>query len=354
MSIRLKLVLLILLVLLGGCVGIGLFLGMTAPSRLIESEMQQLDQVHAAFLRLHAETSRYATQFIEPQQTVVRTAYQATKDSFAAVASFKQLPKISERVEASLGLITQLETTIDGKMAEVDRSLGLILQDARSIFTSSARFRLNDVYTSYAAAEYPDIQAVRNRVEQLHLTLSTLDMNISSFLNLARTQTDLIRDEVARIERRATLTAIAFALVLITLSVVFALIIATRIAVSIKALGADLEKMKDGDLAIRFIARGRDDIARLSSYLNTFAVALCDAFARIQSISRQNVAIKEDLISTVSESGASIHQIRTNTQSIEGSIGTLARHIEEAGDSVKDVIGGTSKNHLFVTLINIL
>ncbi|MBU0954889.1 MAG: HAMP domain-containing protein [Spirochaetes bacterium] len=338
MSIRAKLMLLVLMVLVGLSIGIVLFVGLTAPSRLIETEMSQLDQVHESFLRLHAESTRYATQYVEPQLQVVKNAYQRTKEAFAAVSQFTMLPGINERVEASLGLITQLEGNIDVKMADVDRSVGLILTDAKLIFTSSGRFRLNDMYTSFSAASHPEIQNARNRVEQFHLTLSTLDMNIQSFLTLVETQTEIIRAEVERIEAQATLVAILFAVGLVAVSVLLALFMASRIAASIKALERNLEVMKNGDLSVRFSAKGKDDIAVLSQYLNTFAVSLCDSFATIQAISGKNVAIKEDLISTVSESGASIHEIRTNTISIESSIATLTRHINEAGEAVGEVV----------------
>lgn len=338
MSIKSKLIVLIVMVLAGALLGVGIFLGLTLPLRTIEKEMTELEQVRSAFLRLQVESVKFSTQYIEQQEAISDTARQRTKEAFHHVANFKLLPSLNERIEASLGLIIRLETNIDERLRELDRSLAQIMQDAKEIFVNTNRFKLNDLYTSPMAEGHPRTPDARRRIDQVHLSLSTLDMNINSFVVIVDTQTELIRAEIVKITNRAYLVAVIFAVGLIFLSVMVAVVMANRIAKSIKSLEHRLELMKNGDLSIRFTIKGKDDIAILSNHLNTFATALCDSFAVIQATSRKNVAIKEELIATVSESSASAHEIRTNTLSIESSISKLTSNIQEASGAVGDVI----------------
>jgi methyl-accepting chemotaxis protein len=339
MSIKAKLILLIVMVLTGAGIGIAFYLGLTLPLRTIEAEMNQLEQVRSAFLKLQVESIKFSTQFVEPQISLSDQARQRTKESFRHIDNFKLLPALNEKIAASLGLIIRLEGTIDERLRDLDRNIEQIMVDAREIFTSTGRFKLNDLYISPIVQDHPRLPDARRRVEQVHLSLSTLDMNINSFMVIVDTQTGLIREEIRKFTLRAYISAAVFGLVLVLLSVVVAIIIANRIARSIKSLEHRLELMKNGDLSIRFAIRGKDDIATLSSHLNTFATALCDSFSVIKATSRRSVEIKEELISTATESSASAYEIRTNTVAIETSIARLADTIHEAASAVGEVIG---------------
>ena len=338
MSIKAKLILLIVMVLSGAGIGIAFYLGMTLPLRTIEAEMNQLEQVRSAFLKLQVESIKFSTQYIEPQVSLSDQARKQTKEAFRYIDNFKLLPTLNERIETSLGLIVRLETNIDERLRELDRNIEQIMVDAREIFTSTGRFKLNDLYISPLVQNHPRLPDARRRVEQVHLSLSSLDMNINSFMVIVDTQTGLIREEIIKFTLRAYISAAVFGLVLVFLSVVVAIIIANRIAKSIKSLEHRLELMKNGDLSIRFSIKGKDDIAALSSHLNTFATSLCDSFSVIKATSRRSVEIKEELISTASESSASAYEIRTNTVAIESSIAKLTSTIHEAASAVGDVI----------------
>jgi methyl-accepting chemotaxis protein len=339
MSIKAKLILLIVMVLAGAGIGIAFYLGMTLPLRTIEAEMNQLEQVRSAFLKLQVESIKFSTQFVEPQVSLSDQARKQTKEAFRHIDNFKLLPTLNERIAASLGLIVRLEENIDERLRDLDRNIEQIMVDAREIFTSTGRFKLNDLYISPMVQNHPRLPDARRRVEQVHLSLSTLDMNINSFMVIVDTQTGLIREEIQKFTFRAYISAAVFGLVLVFLSVLVAIIIANRIAKSIKSLEHRLELMKNGDLSIRFSIKGKDDIATLSSHLNIFATSLCDSFSVIKATSRRSVEIKEELISTASESAASAYEIRTNTVAIEGSITKLTATIHEAASAVGEVIG---------------
>lgn len=338
MSIKAKLILLIVMVLSGAGIGIAFYLGMTLPLRTIETEMNQLEQVRSAFLKLQVESIKFSTQFIEPQVSLSDQARLRTKEAFRHIDNFKLLPTLNEKIGTSLGLIVRLEENIDERLRDLDRNIEQIMVDAKEIFTSTGRFKLNDLYISPMVQNHPRLPDARRRVEQVHLSLSTLDMNINSFMVIVDTQTGLIREEIGKFTLRAYISAAVFGLVLVLLSVVVAIVIANRIAKSIKSLEHRLELMKNGDLSIRFSIKGKDDIATLSSHLNTFATSLCDSFSVIKATSRRSVEIKEELISTASESSASAYEIRTNTVAIESSITKLTSTIHEAASAVGDVI----------------
>lgn len=338
MSIKAKLILLIVMVLSGAGIGIAFYLSMTLPLRTIAAEMNQLEQVRSAFLRLQVESIKFSTQYIESQTSLSDQARLQTKEAFRNLDNFKLLPSLNERIGTSLGLIIRLEGTIDERLRDLDRNLEQIMADAKEIFTSTGRFRLNDLYNSPIVQNHPRLPDARRRVEQVHLSLSSLDMNINSFMVIVDTQTGLIREEIQKFTLRAYISAAIFGLALVLISVLVAIIIANRLARSIKSLGHHLELMKNGDLSIRFSVKGKDDIATLSSYLNVFATSLCDSFSVIKTTSRKSVEIKEELISTASESAASAYQIRTNTVAIESSISKLTSTIQEAASAVGEVI----------------
>lgn len=339
MSIKAKLILLIIMVLTGAGIGIAFYLGMTLPLRTIESEMSQLEQVRTSFLKLQVESLKFSTNYIESQTSLSDQARLQTKEAFRHLDNFKLLPTLNDKIETSLGLIIRLETTIEERLRELDRNLEQIMADAREIFTSTGRFKLNDLYISPIVQNHPRLPDARRRVEQVHLSLSSLDMNINSFMVIVDTQTDLIREEIKKFTFRAYISAAIFGLVLVLLSVLVAMFIANRIAKSIKSLEHRLEIMKNGDLSIRFTVKGKDDIATLSNHLNVFATSLCDSFSVIKSTSHRSVEIKEELISTASESSASAYEIRTNTVAIESSITKLTDTIHEAASAVGQVIG---------------
>ena len=105
MSIKFKLVLLIILVLFSVIAGLGLFFGMTLPLREVEAELQTLVLMKDAFLKLQVESARFSTQFVEQQIQLNNAIRLQTRASFQAIANFKVLPKLNERIQTSLGLI---------------------------------------------------------------------------------------------------------------------------------------------------------------------------------------------------------------------------------------------------------
>jgi len=343
MTIRMKLLLLIF-VLVGAFVGsIGVYLAVLAPTSHIQAEEQSLIDLRTAFLNETIEANLLGSGRFQNQLGVFERATKATESQFRKIAEFRYLPRLGSSIERSLAAISKLkEDLLDTSVATLLATSTRVFADAKLVFPSTDTFTLLDLTTSDTGQgsqqHVRTVADVQSLLTQLNVFTSSLRSAVSSI----DAQYATIAQAIKAIEMRSVIISVAIAVTLLTVTLVVALAIMSRIVLSVKSIENGIESMKEGDLTTAFSARTRDEIGRLSGYLNHFIVSLRESMVSVQAASSENVRMKESLIVTTEQTSASTTQIGANTSSIDRQISTLDEQVlsttgavQRIGDSIK-------------------
>ncbi|WP_455382041.1 methyl-accepting chemotaxis protein [Salinispira pacifica] len=336
MQIRSKLFSLILLLVFTFAVSVAVYFVVLAPVGRIESERAALDNLRTAFNRESVELNRLMRLPFDRQLAAYREAATGTEKAFAQVRQLKILPTLNSSVAKAISVIGNLRTVISQDSTNFTTAVDAVRQDAVRIFQTSS-FDMPTLLTADPERERRAGVPVAADVQKLLAQMQILDEAIQSSTSVVTDQFAVIDSHVASIESRSRLIAIAIILVLVGLTFGVFFFLTGRLAHSIRLIEAGIAAMKEGDLTTRFTARSNDEIGTLAANLNLFSDELKETIARVQDVSRENVALKDSLIVSTEQTSASFTEINSNVESIGRQIAGLDERFAEAARAVEGI-----------------
>jgi methyl-accepting chemotaxis protein len=133
------------------------------------------------------------------------------------------------------------------------------------------------------------------------------------------------------------------AAVLITLA--FTLLFArglSRPIVQVKTLLKDISE-GEGDLTKRLPANGKDEIGRLSHYVNQSFEKIKNLIVAIQAQAGSLQTIGSDMASSMSQTAAAVNQISSNINGVKNQIINQAAGVEESNATIESIAGSIEK-----------
>lgn len=336
MRIRSKLFSLILLLVVTFAVSVVVYFVVLTPVAGIEKERQALDNLHLAFTGEALELNRLSRSRFESQLETFKASAEATQTRFDVVEKLRILPSINASVSKALVAIRNLQKLLTQDTAEFLDSVGAVQADAKAVYYFTNSFNVPAMLTDEKVRAQGEGSPVVAHVDRFYTQMEILDSALRSSMGVVTAQFSLIDQEVSKIENRSRLITVAIIVVLVALTFGVFFIITGRLAHSIRLIETGIAAMKDGDLTTRFGSRTRDEISMLASNLNQFSDGLKETISHVQSVSRDNIQLKESLIVTTEQTSASTTQINSNMESIGKQIAGLDERFVEA---VRDVEG---------------
>jgi len=349
MSIRLKLFILIAILIIVFVVSAVSYFVMQVPITKIASEQATLTSLRGAFVHQELAANEIATAPFGPAVTSFKMATASTTAAFLDVQRLSILPRLSSSIRSSLESIRNLKTLIDQNMLEFNddiQSIDDIFNQSPGADPVSATLFDLTVFGGTVKQQSRSTQAGGQSSARAYLLLSQLRIVSQGFdagIALIDRQYASIASEVKVIEERSRFLTLLIVVVLVSLTVLIALVLTNRIVRSIRAIEHNIFLMRDGDLTTFFPAKTRDEIGTLGGNLNDFLASLRGAVDKIQASSEENVRIKEMLVSTTEQTSASTTEISANASAIDRGIGNLDDHLSDAGRSVERIVRNTSE-----------
>ncbi len=176
-----------------------------------------------------------------------------------------------------------------------------------------------------AAADFISSQAV------LHNT-------IVSNVEILNQQVDLIDSAIRKISQRQALVMNLSILGVIILSAILSSLIIQVIIKKIKILLDDIAVLSTGDLTVRTVESGKDELSRLGSNLNGFIENLVETLGAIQAGSNSNTQARKNLLNVVEDSAGSVIEGERNVESILELTRSLDQNVRESAETADLIV----------------
>lgn len=337
MTIRSKLLLVIMVLVAAFVVSVATYFTILAPVVEIRSEGQTLNELRTSLLNEAIEANRFFTARYSTQIEGYKKASEATSLAFARVKSLKLLPTVSASIKNSLDVIQNLRTLIDDNNTVFVRNLATLEADATKAFGFTDTFAILDLATDRQVRLGPYGDTAARHTKDLATQLTAVTSGLQTAVQVIDDQSVVISREIGSIERRSNLVSILIIASLSVAMIALALFLTSRIVGSIRSIEGSISVMIEGDLTGRFSVMTRDEIGKLSANLDRFVSSLNESIKDVQAASAENLRMKEHLIVTTEQTSSSARQIQANTASIDGQISTLDENLLSAGSAIQSI-----------------
>ncbi len=309
MSIRVKLVVLVVLVGAANVISFGAQFLVENRIATIEREQETLEDLEKALMTFAYEVGRLHQEDYNSQLQVIRLQKSKLDRAFQAVAEARVLPTINETVQNALGTMPRFQTAIDGG------------------------------FTTFLEAATAETAETEGDDEEEVLTRAThvLDFTTSGAMQNLSMQSQQVAAEIAAIQQRFKTILIVFISVVVFFSVTIGLIVARSISRRIVMIERGIQKMKEGDLADRIAVKSKDELGRLSGDVNTFTEELGRSMARVKRASGSNVTIKGKLVNGVAALTEMVDGVTSGAQSINNDMSRLGAAVDVSRQTVETV-----------------
>jgi len=137
---------------------------------------------------------------------------------------------------------------------------------------------------------------------------------------------------------RNSMYFIGFFILFVALIITF--IVASRI---VHPIVTTVEALKgiaqgDGDLTVRLLVHGKDEMTDLSIYFNETISKIASAIKAVDGNVHVMEGIGSELASNMSETASSVHEISSNIESVKGQAMTQAASVTETASTIEEII----------------
>jgi methyl-accepting chemotaxis protein len=327
----------LLLVLVGSfLVSIGGYVAILGPIGKMESERETLEQLRSAI----EEQSFQAGQLViasDFSQGIYnyKAAAEKTGKAFAAIAVLKALPKSSPEIRAALESIGKLKTIIDEYSNSLLEATVLVKKELVADGAGTRTQLMHSLTRKFAKI---DAAAYAHSVDVMVDLSQKLSTTASISVEGIDAQYIAIGAQTRKLRMRSVLVAAAVIALFVGIVLAFILRATRKISRSIYSIKDGIGALKGGDLTGSFSVAGTDEIAILSADLGAFVENLRGSIASIQTVSSENIAMKEGLVGSAEGTSSSVERIEGSALAIEGRFSTLNDSLGAAAAAVQGIV----------------
>ncbi len=346
MSIRIKLVILILVLVTAFSAAATTYFVSRAPVAAIRGEQQTLADLRTALRTEALNANRLLWRPFADELTKLSAADEATKSAFTRVEHLTVLPRLSSSVKDSIGNIRTLRGLIQTNTSEFLKISTHLKHDASAMWGSGSSFTIVNLTANGALAHTSAGAAIVSDINDVLGKLYTMSSRLSMSVQVIDDQTATIAKEVHKIESRSALTSLVVIIILIGMSVAIALLMSDRLVRMIRQMEASIARMREGDLTVQFVARSKDELGSLSQDMNEFTSSLRDSILIVQNASAENMRMKDTLTEATAQTSASATQIQTSVSGIDQRMTSLELNLgstNHAAAAISEAIGDLSR-----------
>ena len=344
MKIRTKLVILISSMLLAMVISLAVFISFQRVVDTIEEEKNELLFYMKSIQDQHIELSRFlydGTNFVG-QIELYKKAIVKKDKNMERVHGISFLPRINTKIKDALDTIGRLEGLQKESRDNLFLSFDNLLPAIEETFGYTNSFSLDEIHSEWAIHKenYSELELY---VKDTRMKIALQEIHISSSEQVINEQYAIIDKQINYLKNLGNVFTAVIVIVTLIISVVIAFISTGRISRSIYSISSALSLMASGDLTGEIIVRSHDEIGKLSREMNTFKEGLNGSLNNIIGFSKTNNEVKEELITTATETSAAAVEISANINSINGQISTLDNNISKSSNEISEITSFTNE-----------
>ena len=336
-------------------VTIALYIGFQQLVNAIEREKAELLNLKDRVLIEQKELSYflYNDVIIITQMKELNEVITEKEEVLGKVKEMKLLSSMDEKVETAIRRIVLLDELQVEAQDNFRMNIEELLDVADNVFAGkvvgiSASFTFNMVNTE-ASARLEGYDSLKSIINKTKKQIAVLYDALEGSQTTIEEQYAIIDGQIAYYTNLGYLISAVFALIVIVLSIIVAFVSANKIAGSVNNLKTSLSVMASGDLTNKINVLTKDEIGQLSHDMSNFQTGLNNSLNSIKEISGVNGEVKEELISTVSETTAAAVEISANINSISNQMSSLDENISLSSKEALDIASFISELNSYIS-----
>ena len=143
---------------------------------------------------------------------------------------------------------------------------------------------------------------------------------------------------------RAKMLLLTLAISAVVLGLALGLVISFSVATPLNTLQHLVGEFAEGDLTVKFLSQGRDEITKVADALAAMGVKLRQAMEAIARASQQLGSNAEEFSALAEESNAGVEESRAGVDDVSSQMENLAAATEEITASVEEVASGAQSS----------
>ncbi len=335
MSIRFKLIALVLLTGLAGASSIFVNRLMMRPVRYINSESLILEELHSSLVNYMAQTNLLYSESFNEQLVSLQEAKDNLDDAFRDIGEMEFLPMVNESIAESLDIIVLFGNVISLKHNHLFERVQKVIDTSKIITDTDKSFTILQLLLSEKIENDEKARDFRDSAFFMNLSANALNQTVLTIISELDTQTNTILNEAHKFETRAQRFVILVVFLVVMIPLGLALLLANLLATRIKKIDIGISRMKDGDLADRIEVKSRDEMGNLTRNVNDFTEELGRSIMRIKEASGTNMAVKEDLLTSVERFSKATGRVENASKSITDGMTDLDTTVQSNAEAVR-------------------
>ncbi|MDA3957536.1 methyl-accepting chemotaxis protein [Oceanispirochaeta sp.] len=339
MSIRVKLIMLVLITSLTGVASLFLNHLLLMPVERIKDEQSLLENLNYRLIDYIGQVNLLDSALFREQKEQVEEKKKDLDEAFSDVSDLEFLPSINSSIVLTIEIIVLYASTLAQSQDKLDERIINVVNVADKFIGQEKPFTLQVLAWSMEGdGSQRDIE-IKDAVFYIQSITTSLNKNIELTLENLETQYNTIDEEIRKYEKRATRIVALVLIAIILIPMLIALFFANILANRISKIEIGISKMKEGDLADRIQVQTRDEMGRLSQNVNAFTDALGLSILKIKETSGINLSLKLKLINSVNMVSKTTEKVSESAHSISESMTSLDATVgisNHAVDTVKE------------------
>lgn len=334
MSIRQKLLILVLGAIVASLGSFGLYLATTSPAQQITEERGILEQVNMQLLSLELVAGDlYIGQFV-PTVAKLEATLLEIDQAFELLRTVTRIPNLSEEskraVEGILNLHEAHTKTAAVSLVENAKLAQIEMENNTLRGATIGTLELFDYIGQALNPPFENSVPVRFALRLMTNQYDQLKLSVTTARTLAGRQFATIDAEIERVLSSAWIITWLSIGVLIAAIFIVAFLVAGRIATPIKTMDKLLAVISTGDLRPVLEVKSRDEIGRLAVNMNTLMDSLRLSIGKILETSRRSLRLEDELHNAIEQASSASIEIEASITSISGQIEGIDAMVEQA------------------------
>jgi methyl-accepting chemotaxis protein len=321
MSIRNKLLAIVIgfVVLIG--VSFGLFLAFQLPIQKMEAERYILHDYEASILSLQVQTNCILTRPTLIQLGIFEEAIKTHDAAYEKLSKLSSLPKVSKESAQAFKSTLALKALYYVNVGNVFQNM----TDAYEQYKPDMEFNQVKILTDLRDRASVDTSGLMLYIRKVTTERDAAYEALTLADKKARLLIDTAAAGIASARTRVTLFTLIAMLLFVAVGVFFVGLLTKRMMSSIRSIQKAISVMAEGRIGDRIADLGKDELGAVSRDLNRLNDQMGSALSRIKVSANKNGDNAVLLGESVMEFSSSAYEIEKNSEMIGGQMGNVDR-----------------------------
>ncbi|QEN09645.1 HAMP domain-containing protein [Oceanispirochaeta crateris] len=349
MKIRTKLMTLIFSLITAMVLSLSIFILLQNFIGSIEKEKSILLEYKETIQQQHIELYRFLMPEVGIQEQLAHyeTFIQKADTLMEEIKELTILPNINDDILQSLDSIISLKTPLKLGFDTLLYSFNTLIDSYNNSGLSIDGVSLNEM-AGVTSSDVEDIEIFNYHRKSLVSDISDMGTELDKVSDTISEQYDVIEGFILYFSKRSFFILLLLVAIILTITIISALVVANKIAHAVGSIRTSVTHMEGGDLTRDFSSKLKDETRWLSDDMNTFQEGLRNSLKLLKNLSIRNTDVKEELISTATETSAAAVEISANIQSINKQITSLDENISTSKEQITGISGYTGELNSFI------